>query len=255
MDESFEDIERKEGRGFRGRAVFLRAMEWVWKEFGRGSREAQIREGTGKLPVGITQAREQPLGRDCQMESSDRPSLGCAGSNHSAVFFDPATCPWTPTGICRWLCLTLLLGFFFFLPFLHRAAGTPSLYGLPCQTSTSALRFISTVPNAFYIGILEMRRKAVWPDGNCTWPSWFLTLSVAQCTFLGQAFFQMSDTLPWMFLLFMMLLSPLVFCGLGRANPIAVVFDAAGSDVGRPSDTVFGMILVHNSVQSTNMVP
>lgn len=174
MDESFEDIERKEGRGFRGRAVFLRAMEWVWKEFGRGSREAQIREGTGKLPVGITQAREQPLGKDCQMESSDRPSLGCAGSNHSAVVFDPATCPWTPTGVCRWLCLTLLLGFFFFLPFLHHAAGTPSLYGLPWQTSTSALRFIPTVPNAFYIGILEMRGKAVWPDGNCTWPSWFL---------------------------------------------------------------------------------
>lgn len=35
------------------------------------------------------------------MESSDRPSLECAGSNHSAVFFDTATCPWTPTGVCR----------------------------------------------------------------------------------------------------------------------------------------------------------
>lgn len=53
----------------------------------------------------------------------------------------------------------------------------------------------------------------------------------------------------------MMLLSPLVFCGLVRENPSAVVFEATGSDVGRPSDTVFGKILVHNSVQSTNMVP
>lgn len=58
-----------------------------------------------------------------------------------------------------------------------------------------------------------------------------------------------------MFLLLMMLLSPLVFCSLVRANPSAVVFEATGSDVGRPSDTVFGKIHMHNSVQSINMVP
>lgn len=43
-----------------------------------------------------------------------------------------------------------------------------------------------------------------------------------------------------MFLLFKMLLSPLVSCGLVRANPSAVVFESTGSDISRHSDIVFG---------------
>lgn len=37
-----------------------------------------------------------------------------------------------------------------------------------------------------------------------------------------------------------MLLSPLVSCGLVRANPSAVLFESTGSDISTHSDIVFG---------------
>lgn len=82
MEESFEDIEREEGRGLRGN-------DRVWE----GQEGSPAEGGDRKTPCGDHTGRRAAAGKGWQMESSERPSLECTGANHSAFVCDRATGP------------------------------------------------------------------------------------------------------------------------------------------------------------------
>lgn len=65
------------------------SLDRVWEKQQRSPDQG----GDRKTPCGNHTGQRAAVEKGWQMESSDRPSMERAGSNHSAFFYDTATCP------------------------------------------------------------------------------------------------------------------------------------------------------------------
>lgn len=174
MDESFEDIERKEGRGFRGRAVFLRAMEWVWKEFGRGSRWSPDQGGDRKTPCRNHTGQRAATGKRLSNGVLRQAFLGMCWLQSFSCFLWHSHMPLN-SHRCLSMTLPHLAPRLLLLPSLSPLC---SWRTIPSWSSMSDLHLRSQVhphcPKYLLYWYTWDGGKAVWPDGSCTWPSWFL---------------------------------------------------------------------------------